>query len=213
MKKIVFLMFLATLVGIGTVYAGGYGYNNVVDYNNAARIIIRDKVVEYDPDRFLGVEGYYRLGEHLSEKSEAEKSTKHELELELLQKQIDLLKLQMEAAAKAGAKPMPKPEVETPVEPEAPKVENTYEAVTLLFSQKCSKCHGDTKKDGGLQLIKSGALVDIGADEREKVFLRTFFPECVEKEGLAKMPKGGKALTDEEMNVVFKWQLDKSLGN
>lgn len=197
-KKILIVFCIIAAVGLVKVYADGHGYTT---YDYPARVIVRDKIVEYDADRFIGAYGLYEVADGLVEVKQHERENSYKDEIELLQKQIELLKLQLQL--RGG-------EVDT--KDDMPPEKDKFASITSLFISKCSKCHGDTKQDGGLQLIKDGRLVDIDATEANAVFIRTYFSEAASKAGLARMPKGSPALSNEEMNIIDEWLVNKSLG-
>lgn len=196
-KKILITFAIIAAAGLAKIYADGHGY---ATYDYPARVIVRDKIVEYDADRFIGAYGLYEVADGLVEVKQHERENAYKDQIELLQKQIEVLTLQLQLK---GVDVAPKDD-----EP----VKDKFAAVTSLFISKCAKCHGDTKQDGGLQLIADGRLVDLDAAEASQVYIRTYFSEAASKAGLARMPKGAPALSDEEMKVVDEWLVNKSLG-
>lgn len=200
MKK--FLIIFTILASMATmVYADGHGYRS---YDYPAKVIVRDKVVEYDPDRFIGAYGLYDIADGLTEKHEEEKKNHYDLEIDLLQKQIELLKLQLQL--KGVTVPVPD------VKPEEKPVVSPYSEVTSLFVSKCAKCHGDSKQDAGLKLIENGKLVDLSAEELNSVHVRTYYSKEAKDAGLARMPKGAPPLTDAEMKLIDRLMVLKSMG-
>lgn len=200
MKK--FLIIFTILASMATIaYADGHGFKA---YDYPARVIVRDKVVEYDPDRFIGAYGLYEIADGLVEKHEEAKKDHHELEIDLLQKQIELLKLQLQL--KGGIVPV------QPGKPEEKPVASPYSEVTSLFVNKCAKCHGDSKQDAGLRLIENGKLADLSAEDLNSVHVRTYYSQEAKDAGLARMPKGSPPLSDAEMKLIDKLMVLKSMG-
>ena len=208
MKKIILGIVVLTLLGIGAVYAGNGYYSH--NYDEPARIIIRDKVVEYDPDYFLGAEGYYKLGDELQEKFTRRKASEAEMRLLLLEKQIELMKLELQK--NKNCKPE-KPDVatpEVPTEPEMPAVDNS--AIIELVKTRCFNCHGGPQTKGNLVLMNGDKLANLTLAQVDLVEIHTFFDEAAKDAGLTQMPKSGKPLTDDELKIIRKWRQDKVLG-
>jgi mono/diheme cytochrome c family protein len=207
MKKLILAIIVLTGLGLGAVYAGN-GYHSDYYDNDQARIVIRDKVVEYDPDYFLGTYGYYKIGDELREKVEKQKVSDTEMKLLLLEKQIELLKLQMQKDCKPET---PKTDVPTtPETPAAPKTDSS--AMVELVKARCFNCHGGPQTKGNLVLLKNDKLADLSLAQVDLVEIHTFFDEHAKDAGLSRMPKGGKPLTDQELSVIRKWRQDKVLG-
>lgn len=172
------------------------------------RFVVQQRVVQFDPNTFLGVQGYYAHGQQL-------RAQKLEEEAELVKavkEQNEILKQMVQALMKGkveGGTP-PTPVVPTPEEPTVPALET---AVLKIFTEKCAKCHGDTKADGGLTLIKDGKIVKDEEDKFE-VSKRLIVHHRVNgvnlSEGETRMPKGNP-LSDEEVETLRLWAVDKSV--
>lgn len=208
MKKVILGIIVLVLVGMGAVYAGNGYYSH--NYDEPARIIIRDKVVEYDPDYFLGAEGYYKLGDELREKFTQRKASEAEMRLLLLEKQIELMKLELQKSKNCKPETPDVAAPEVPAEPEAPTTNNA--AIVELVKARCYNCHGGPQTKGNLVLMKDEKLVDLTLAQVDKVEIHTFFDEAAKDAGLTQMPKGGKPLTDDELKIIRKWRQDKVLG-
>lgn len=161
--------------------------------------IVKQRVVQFDPNTYLGVQGYYTHGENLR----VQKSTEESETLKELREQNKILR-DLVNAVLAGRK-LPESPVEEPVQPSGNPLE---QAVLKIFVEKCAKCHGDTKQDGGLTLVKEGKLFDITSEEAFSVFDRSNGVDLEADE--ARMPKGAPALSDEEVKVLYKWAKSKT---
>lgn len=202
MKKIVWTIFGIFLLGMVNVgLAGNHGYRT---YEYPSRIVVRDKVVEYDPDRFLGYYGYYQLGEHLKEKSEDARKTEQELRLQVLEKQIEYLNLKLKEAGGEKSSDTPEPSEPSDGGPKADK----YPELTKLFTNKCMACHKQNSVD--FPLLKDGVVNPdlnlLGVDLVEAI---TYYDSHAKDAGLTRMPKGAGPLSDSEMSLIRKWRQDK----
>lgn len=176
----------------------------------ATDVIVRQRVVQFDPNTYLGLQGYYSHGQKLV----AEDNAKKDEELKILREQVEELKkmtlaLQSLTLGNVAGKVPAKP-----VEPEQKPVDALEAKVLSLYLDKCAKCHGDTKQDGDLTLVKDGKLVISDNDSlelanRELVFHRT--DASLLLEGEARMPKGSAPLTDEEVKTLKLWMHSKAL--
>ena len=104
------------------------------------------------------------------------------------------------------AVPAPQPEPE-PVAGEY-KVTETDKKVYAIFSASCAKCHGDAKQDGGLALIKNGALQLVDLPDRAEIYDRVL-GVSLEARGKSKMPKGGN-LSDNDVETLRLWMMEES---
>lgn len=174
-------------------------------------VIVRQRVVQFDPNTYLGIQGYYTHGQQLIQRNEVEKAE----EIRLLKEQLDELKKQTAALQQIvlgnggnPGQPLPKPEDNTP-----PK-SVLEEKVLKIYTEKCAKCHADENDDGGLTLLKGGKLVIHENDKEElairtNVFLRT--DAGLLQEGETRMPKGSPPLSDEDVNTLKLWMREKAV--
>lgn len=174
-------------------------------------VIVRQRVVQFDPNTYLGIQGYYTHGQQLIQRNEVEKAE----EIRLLKEQLDELKKQTIAlqqivlgSGSNPGQPLPKPEDNTP-----PK-SVLEEKVLKIYTEKCAKCHADENDDGGLTLLKGGKLVINENDKEElairtNVFLRT--DAGLLQEGETRMPKGSPPLSDEDVNTLKLWMREKAV--
>lgn len=174
----------------------------------ATDVVVKQRVVQFDPNTFLGIQGYYSHGQNLR----VQKSQEEDEKLKLLKEQNEILKQMVNALLKgkveggAGGA--------LPVNPEEPAVPELETKVLEIYSTKCAKCHGDTKADGGLALVKDGKLVKDQNDGIE-LAIRNVVHHRVNgvslSEGEVRMPKGAPALSNEEVEVLRLWTIDKSI--
>lgn len=172
-------------------------------------VIVRQRVVQFDPNTYLGIQGYYTHGQQLIQRNEVEKTE----EIRILKEQLDELKKQTAAlqqivlgnSGSENANPNPQP---------IPQVSPLEAKVLKIYTEKCAKCHADENDDGGLTLLKDGKLV-IHEDSKEElairtnVFLRT--DAGLLQEGETRMPKGSPPLPDEDVNTLKLWMREKAV--
>lgn len=208
---------LILLTGV-TAYAGNphYFYGHGV---KVQQVIIPQRVVQFDARYFEGTDNYFSLGEKLKSEKQEEKTN----EVEFYKGKIKML-LEIMAAQQAGKPvapaPVPAPsnpgtEVTPPPEPQPVpgnageyKVTETDKKVYTIFSASCAKCHGDSKQDGGLALIKNGALQLVDLADRAEIYDRVL-GVSLEARGKAKMPKGGN-LSDNDVETLRLWMMEES---
>jgi hypothetical protein len=178
--------------------------------------------VEFDNRYYLGLDGYYSVGQELITRDNAEKLQSLEKQLEKLSAQNEML-LKLLAGEKIPDVPttkpvVPSPEPEVPVVPETPIIpsepENpTNEATEIdqkvynIFSRRCTNCHGDLKQDGGLVLVKKGLLQGLTLADRVEVHHRVNGVNLGHK---ARMPKGSTPLSDIEVEDIRMWVVEES---
>jgi mono/diheme cytochrome c family protein len=173
----------------------------------ATDFVVKQRVVQFDPNTFLGVQGYYTHGQNLR----VQKSQEEDEKLKLLKEQNEILKQMVNALLKGkGAGDTGT----LPTKPEEPAVPELESKVLEIYSNKCAKCHGDTKADGGLTLVKDGKLVKDQNDGVE-LAIRNIVHHRVNgvslSDGEVRMPKGAPALSNEEVEVLRLWTVDKSI--
>jgi len=175
-------------------------------------VIVRQRVVQFDPNTYLGIQGYYTHGQQLIQRNEVEKAE----EIRILKEQLDELKKQTVALQQivlgnggTGSNPVQP----LPI-PDVPQVSPLEAKVLKIYTEKCAKCHADENDDGGLTLLKDGKLV-IHEDSKEElairtnVFLRT--DAGLLQEGETRMPKGSPPLPDEDVNTLKLWMREKAV--
>lgn len=178
-------------------------------------VIVKQRVVQFDPNTFLGTNGYYAHGENLR----SQRQTQDDATLEALKEQNKILR-ELVAAVLAGKgntgnidkldKPEKPEKPEKPVDPPLPPDNSTLieKEVLKIFKDNCVKCHGETKADGGLSLVKNDKLVDIPLGKMILVHHRT---NGVNLNGDVKMPKGNNGLSDEQVELLRMWLVEKAL--
>ncbi len=172
-------------------------------------LVIQQKKVQFDGRYYLGDNGYYAVENNLRAEKEEAKAD----DAAALREQNEILKQIL--AAITNGKPVPgTPVAPTPDEPAVEPVNTRDNEVLTLFKRACAKCHGDTKADGGLVLVKGGQLQFTGQTKedyvaRTNIYFRVNGPGLKEH-SLAQMPKGG-ALTDDEALSVYLWMSEKVL--
>jgi hypothetical protein len=222
-ERMFYKVFVATLImmfaiGPVPVLAGSFGH---VQQNNSFDVIL--KRVEFDARYFQGLDGYYSVGEELRLQQEAQninelqqilrENARMQGQIEMLLKVLSNQKVDI---PEQGPKPEPEPQPQPEPEPE-PGIEpdpEPYKPTELdvrvyhLFKQKCARCHGDTKQDGGLSLIRDGALQLVPLEDRTEIHDRVHGVGLSDR-GKAKMPKGG-SLSDKEVEDLRLWMVQES---
>lgn len=201
---------------------GQYTVHNRV--HNVQQLVIPQRVVQFDSAYYLGVDGYYSVGDKIRQEKAQEKSdelTEAQKDREYYKGQVELLLKVL--AANNGAKLIPSnPPENTPVPPIAniptevtpqPTSGNYDDKVLEIFNAKCARCHGENKSDAGLSLVKNSKLQynnDTLADfkMREKIFDLVYGANLKER-GLSQMPKGS-SLSDEEVEYIRLWMVTKA---
>lgn len=217
--------FLICAIG-GSALAGGYHYN----YNNIA--VVKQKIVEFDDRTYLGLDGYYSVGEQIREKARIEKIAEDiELRTSLkevakaLQDQNKLskegnLKLELLLKVLAGEK-VPDPATK-PVQPEQPeenpKDESKEEVETTdrdkateidtkvyeIVKRDCASCHG--KNSESIVLIKDDVLQKPSLLGLIEIVKRVRGDNL---HGAARMPKGKAALSDADVKILEDWMFEE----
>jgi hypothetical protein len=213
-------LILGILLSTSLSFAGNFHHS--FHHNNVVDVII--KRVEFDNRYYLGLDGYYSVGQELVDGANAEKLSRLETQLERLSAQNEIL-LKLLAGEKIPEVPtspqptQPTQPVEPPVvQPEQPSTPNipanpTSEASNLdkkvydIFSRRCANCHGDLKQDGGLVLIKKGILQGLPLADRVEVHHRVNGVNLGHK---ARMPKGSTPLSDIEVEDIRLWVVEEA---
>lgn len=217
MMKYLSLALIFAFCGIANAGGHGFYYPNAV----VQKVIVPQRVVQFDADYFQGLDHYYSLGEKLKSEKQAENKS----EVDYYKGQIELL-LKILAAKQGGAElpgpvapapaPVPVTPDEPPVQPTIPeqaeggeyKVTDIDRKAFNIFKNACARCHGDTQQDGGLTLIKGGALQLVDLVDRVEIHDRVN-GVGLEARGKAKMPKGG-TLSDSDVETLRLWMVQES---
>ncbi len=165
------------------------------------QVLVPQKVVQFDPRYYYGVDGYYALGSSLQRdkiQELVEQNAKLEAQLKLL---IELLKNNPQL--------VPQPEnPEVPTETPAPQepadgVSALEQKVYDIFVSNCSDCHGG-ESQGRLQLVDvdKGQLIVHGAASMADIVQRV---ERVYLDNKKAMPPGGESLSDEDVQVLKQY--------
>lgn len=169
-------------------------------------VIVKQKVVEFDADTYLGLEGYYSIQNELVDKHGSAAQLKKKDD------QIDALIRLLESKYKSDKPGQDNPPVETPANPEQPSQppsagEDLNAQVFQIFKKSCATCHGPTQSSGKLRLIgrddKGEFLVDIGL-KSARVYDRVLGNHLKER-GLALMPLNKGQLSDEDVSTIHLW--------
>lgn len=199
-----------------TLGSNTYANNYNFAFNGKEIVNVIEKRVQINPDLFLGLDGYYALGESINVEKQAELDDGFKAlvdENRKLQAKLDVL-IQI---LSGGATPAPTPapnEGSEPVTPTQPPVEpkNTLnDQVYKLFKQQCFVCHKTNAN--GLQLFNEDGtgLADLSLSDAVTIHHRT--EGIVLHEGETLMPKGKQPLSADEMKLVKRWLFEKAIAN
>jgi mono/diheme cytochrome c family protein len=204
---------LLFLLLVGPVF-GQHTFHKV---QTVQQVVVPQRVVQFDSAYYLGLDGYYSVGDKIRQEKAQEKSdelTEAQKDREYYKGQVELLLKVL--AANNGAKLIPSnqptPNEPTEVTPQ-PTSGNYDDKVLEIFNAKCARCHGENKSDAGLSLVKNSKLQynnDTLADfkMREKIFDLVYGANLKER-GLSQMPKGS-SLSDEEVEYIRLWMVTKA---
>jgi hypothetical protein len=193
-----------------------YHYNNQAVVKKDV-VVVKEKVVEYDADTYLGLGGYYHVAEELAEKHNVDKQIeKKDAQIDALLATLNKL---LETKYKNGdVKPVeptvPEPS-SPPSEPEPVPTNDSLDAqVFKIFKNNCIDCHGPTQSKGKLKLIdrddKGNFLVN-NAKSAHRIYDRVQGFKLKER-GLQLMPIGGHQIEDADLQTLWVWtvrELDK----
>lgn len=204
---------------------------NQFDFND---VIVQQKVVEFDSDYFLGVNGYYDVVNQL----QYEDQYQDQQLLQQKEAQIDrLIRLVEELVRdRQGSGPITQPEPQPVPQPQpqpepqpwpepAPQPQpeptvpspaadtNLDKAVFEIFTANCRNCHGPDSAKAGLQLVgqdEDGTywLNDLPLWDRVDVHDRVNGVNLRER-GLKRMPIG-EILPDDEVEIIRLWVVQKA---
>jgi mono/diheme cytochrome c family protein len=203
-----YILSLVITMICSSIHAGnGYVYNN----GYVQPVVVHNKIIEFDARYFQGLNHYFSVGEKIQkEKQEEVKS-----EVDFYKGQIDMLLKILANQQKGVGGTEIKPE-EKPATPSSPATPNNGDQVTdvdkkvyNIFKNKCVHCHGDTKQDGGLTLIKNDILQLVDIYDRVEIYDRILGTD-LQSRGKARMPKGSNPLSDEEVEVLRLWMVQES---
>ncbi len=181
------------------------------------QVITQQRVVQFDPNTYLGLEGYYNHGENLVKMKEEITSET----IDQLKEQNKLLTSILNALNSKNSMPMAPvnpnipvvpPTVVPPISPSLPPVpadtrSELEKSVTKIFSDNCIRCHGDAQSNGGLTLMRNGQLQDIGLASAILVHHRTNGVRLTIGEE-TRMPKGAPALDTDSVETIRLWLVE-----
>ena len=189
---------------------------------HAQNVIVKQKIVEFDNRDYLGLDGYFRVGDQLDNRYPIYVDDNNQLEQNLGEKldkvieKLDGTNIRIETLLKilAGEDatiPEPKPE-SGPVENEVGEPTDVSEIdakVYDLVALKCAKCHNEKNDGGGLVMMKGDVL------QRPPLAMMDLIVHLTEatdlKEGEVRMPKGSGPLTDDELKTFKDWRYDEMM--
>ena len=214
MKLIIYSLFFSIAMVSTAMATPPYVYQA---NTQVQQVIVPQRTVEFDQQYYQGINSYFSVGD----KIRAEKASETDAQIEFYKGQVDmLLKI---LAQKTGTPIAPAPTTppaeqppaeQPPILPQPPdngeyKVTEVDKKVYNIVKTKCARCHGDTKQDGGLALIKDGSLQLVDINDRVEIHDRTLGIN-LEARGKTRMPKGGVPLTDDEVETFRLWAVQES---
>jgi len=218
--KFIFALVLCLFVGT----ASGSNYYNNSYHNND--VVVLQKQVLFDSRYFLGVNGYYQVGQDIQQKAQQSKYDELNSRISNLEGKSQLLEKQNQTLLqKIGpgpiAPPQPTPEptptptpdpTPTPPTSENPPDQPIYTPTQLdkqvyqIFNTKCITCHGADAK-AGLQLVKDGSLLKPDLSDMVEIYDRV---NGVDLHGKARMPKGKPPLPTSDVNIIKAWMVEEA---
>jgi mono/diheme cytochrome c family protein len=198
-----------------------YYYNQAVVKKDV--VVVKEKVVEFDADTYLGLGGYYAVVDELADKHSLDKRLdKKDEQIGQLISQVDILLKKLEGKYNPGdvkpVEPVPTviPEPSSPPSEPAPVPtnDNLDAQVFKIFKDNCIDCHGPAQSKGKLKLIdrddKGNFLVN-NSKIAHRIYDRVQGFKLRER-GLQLMPIGGHQIEDNDLQTLWVWtvrELDK----
>lgn len=189
-------------------------FNFVVRNQDIVNVI--EKRVQINADTFLGLDGYYAIGDTIDAEKQGEYTDKlAELEAKVNQfeAKIDILisilsgKTPTPTPAPADNTPPTDDGTTEPAEPVEPK--GLEGEVYKLLRANCYSCH---KTDGnGLRLFTEDgkSLATLSLNDVVNIHHRT--EGIVLHDGETLMPKGKQPLSADEMKLIKRWMFEKAI--
>ncbi len=224
MKHTIAMAILIITIGTSSLFAGRI-CNDFCD--TRVRIVDRfdvvQKTVQFDADYFLGINGYYDVVEDLRTAKYVETQSVLEKQQSQINQLIALL-TQKAIAETPQVTPVTPVIPEVPTVPTVPDVPTTdtnvpQEATALdvktfrIFINKCAKCHSDDKAKAGLSLVS----IDTSGEYLNNIPLamRVIIHDHasgigLEARGKKLMPLGGPPLSDEDVELLRLWTVEKA---
>ena len=225
MIKLTLILSIVTTLVILPYYA--YASPNVE--KDGDKVTVIQKVVEFDSDYFLGIDGYYDTSNQIRQDRLTEEN-------DVLRARLDKLTAQMEILLRLFKESKSDTDTDTeinpdPIEPNITddldeaidkKSDNNNDTtdeyipteldskVHNIFKTKCARCHNETKQSGGLKLFnrQTDALVLLPIETRLNVHDVTN-GVGLETKGLSRMPPN-RPLLDAEVEILRQWALEEA---
>jgi hypothetical protein len=207
------VLFLVSSAGASPYYVNNYQANNKVN--------VTLKRVEFDSRYFLGLDGYYSVGQTIHDKLQQDKyeqlRKEHEELKSLLQQIQNSLDNGNTGPVSPPNEPSPTPEQPTPDPVEPPVDDEPYIATELdkvvygVFKTHCAQCHNESNKKGGVQLVNkgNGSLLYQPLETRVLIDWVTRGIE-LNKHDKKLMPLNGKPLSEPDSNAIYLWMQEEA---
>jgi len=223
MKNKFLLGLLVCIIGVSTPCLWDQPIRGSDEY------IVQQKVVEFDPRYYYGVNGYYSVAERLKRdklQELLEQNARMQAQIDLLIKLLGQTPPVVPVSppiippvtpVDPTVDPTVDPPVNPPVVPENPpgNVNDLEQKVYTIFYDSCVNCHGNKDAEKRLQLIDEdkGQLFNWGVARTVDIVQRV---ERVYLNGKKAMPPSGTTLTDEDVQTLKEWMytiVDEELQN
>ncbi len=220
---------------VSSAFAGNYSYNQNFAVKN--KVVVDQKIVEFDARYYLGTPGYYSTINQIKEERATEDENALKAENQTLRAQIELL-IKLCNAGNGGGNhnpapvPQPKPEEPTtpPVTPEPTPDEpaaggdrdnGNYEVTELdekaytIFKNKCAQCHSENGTKGSwggnpVVLFKKATDTLVLQPLENRALIHEVTRRVgLDDKGLSAMPPGGP-LPDADVEVLYQWMQEEA---
>lgn len=220
MKYILSLFILGVLVNsseaqcFNNVCQPAQSHNNIQRLRVVEDVNVLQKRVEFDSQYFLGLEGYYDVGNQLQQQrieQDRDVISKQSQQLDrLLGLLEEIVKQKREGSpTKQKVPTVDLPDTNVEVGPSPNESSKIDISVYKIFKESCFACHGTNSPKAGLQLVGDGWLTDLSLEDRVLAYDHVAGIN-LKNRGKKLMPLGGPPLSDEDVELVRLWMIDKA---
>lgn len=203
-KKIIAILCVISFIG-NITYAGCF------KVNRSRVLVVEQKRVEFDSRYFLGLDGYYSVGEELRLRKIQEDNVALRAQNDLLINLIKNTRLNRNEDCDEPKEPV---DPKDPVEPKEPvdPIEPTDldRQVFDIFVNSCINCHSEKKQSAGLQLIDStkGQLGWHNLETRVEIFDRTLGINLHDRGKQIMPPNVNQKLSNKDVETIRLWMVE-----
>lgn len=221
MKQILITLFFSLFILNFAIADDYFGGRNI----RSGKQFVQNREVFFNDTYFFGQNGFFDVGDNARVRNlEAayhnlrRKNEALEEQLDSLEKRIKELNNRMGNFGNIGGGDEgiidPLPPGIPPIIPSEPPDSQSDKKVSILFNQKCSKCHAEGKAKGGLSLItKTGDMSPLTDSDLRAIRTRTVLSDIQLRElDLKSMPLGGPRLSVAEKQLIDNWVNERISG-